>query len=186
VEPHKTVLVLVSGAPGTGKTTLAKSLAEQLRFPLLARDHLKETLMNGLGAPDRAASQSIGRASFALLYAILDVLVDRVPGVIAEANFARGLSEADLSPFVTRARAVLLHCETSPSKVTRRIQARPELDGRHAGHHDLEALPSVLDRIAQGAFEPLDLAVPILTIDTTEGYAPPLPDIVQFVQETTH
>ncbi len=124
MEPDTTVLVLVSGAPGSGKTTLARRLAEELAFPLLTRDGLKETLLDVLGAPDRPASQRLGSASYALLYAVLDALVGTIPGVIAESNFARGRSEGDLRPLVARARAVLLHCGTTPEEVERRIVAR--------------------------------------------------------------
>jgi broad-specificity NMP kinase len=36
-------LVLVSGAPGSGKTTLAVPLAAELGFALLRKDRIKET-----------------------------------------------------------------------------------------------------------------------------------------------
>ncbi|MEU9166957.1 hypothetical protein AB0D34_03985 [Streptomyces sp. NPDC048420] len=36
--------MLVTGAPGAGKSTLALPLAAELRFPLLTKDHIEETL----------------------------------------------------------------------------------------------------------------------------------------------
>jgi predicted kinase len=44
-------LVYVSGAPGSGKTSLAVPLAAELGYPLLAKDRIKETLHDALGAP---------------------------------------------------------------------------------------------------------------------------------------
>jgi 2-phosphoglycerate kinase len=43
--------VLVGGWPAAGKSTLARSLAAELELPLLAKDEIKEALMDGLGYP---------------------------------------------------------------------------------------------------------------------------------------
>ena len=45
------LFVLVAGWPGSGKSTLAAALAAQLTIPLLAKDEIKEALMDGLGRP---------------------------------------------------------------------------------------------------------------------------------------
>ena len=62
-------LVYVSGAPGSGKTSLAVPLAAELGYALLAKDRIKETLHDALGAPepDRAWSRRLGGAAMELL-----------------------------------------------------------------------------------------------------------------------
>jgi adenylate kinase family enzyme len=40
------MFVLVAGPPGSGKSTLARPLAEQLNLPLMAKDPIKEALMD--------------------------------------------------------------------------------------------------------------------------------------------
>ena len=47
------VAVIVNGPPGSGKSTLAGPLAEALSLPLLAKDAVKETLLDQLGFADR-------------------------------------------------------------------------------------------------------------------------------------
>jgi adenylylsulfate kinase-like enzyme len=65
-------LVYVSGAPGSGKTSLAVPLAAELGYALLAKDRIKETLHDALGAPepDRAWSRKLGGAAMELLWAL--------------------------------------------------------------------------------------------------------------------
>jgi predicted kinase len=45
----------VAGWPGSGKSTPATALAAELGLPLLAKDEIKETLMDGLGQPGTVA-----------------------------------------------------------------------------------------------------------------------------------
>ena len=55
--------VLVAGPPGSGKTTVSAPLAAELGLPLLAKDAIKEALMDALGRPaDVEASRQLGRA----------------------------------------------------------------------------------------------------------------------------
>jgi predicted kinase len=51
-EPERR-LVFVSGAPGSGKTSLAVPLAAELGFALLRKDRIKEALMTGWGRQRR-------------------------------------------------------------------------------------------------------------------------------------
>jgi predicted kinase len=62
--------VIVSGPPGSGKTTLALALAPALGLPLIAKDTIKEALMSVLPVPDTDSSRSLGRTSVAALYAV--------------------------------------------------------------------------------------------------------------------
>jgi predicted kinase len=65
-------LVYVSGAPGSGKTSLAIPLAAELGYALVAKDRIKETLHDALGArePDLAWSRRLGGAVMELLWAL--------------------------------------------------------------------------------------------------------------------
>jgi hypothetical protein len=152
-----------------------------LGLPLFSRDRLKEILLDELGVSDRAASRQIGRASYDLLFDIAASLVDASVGVIVESNFRRGLSELDIRPLVQRASAVLLHCRTAHDETVRRYLNRATHEERHAGHFDDVAVADLVQDLAAGKYEPLDLDVPTLVIDTTDGYSPDLTQIGRFV-----
>jgi predicted kinase len=48
-QPANGWFVLVAGWPGSGKSTLAAALAAEPGLPLLAKDEIKEALVEGLG-----------------------------------------------------------------------------------------------------------------------------------------
>jgi predicted kinase len=60
--------VLVGGWPGSGKTTLASALANQLGVAFLSKDEVKEALMDCLGAPATVEeSRELGSAAVTAL-----------------------------------------------------------------------------------------------------------------------
>lgn len=129
--------------------------------------------MDVLGAPDRERSREIGRATYAVLDRAAAALLDAGVGMVLESNFARGVSEPFLAPLVARSRAVLVHCDVPPRLARERYARR----ARHPGHFDELNLGAWRDERA----EPLDLDIPTLAVDTSDGYRPPLEDILAFV-----
>lgn len=66
-QPH---LILVTGLPGTGKSTLARVLARHFAVPLIGKDAIKEPLFDVIGALDRHDSRRLSDASFAVSEAL--------------------------------------------------------------------------------------------------------------------
>ena len=48
-EISKRFILLVSGAPASGKSTLARALAQIFAYPLISKDTIKESLFDSLG-----------------------------------------------------------------------------------------------------------------------------------------
>ena len=179
-------LVIVSGAPGTGKTTLAQIIAPRLGLPLFARDKLKERLDDTFrSAPESAGliidSSALGRASYAMLFDVVDALATAGVGVVIESNFRRGIAEHELRPLVAATSAVLVHCSLTNDAVVARFVGRAGSPDRHAVHPDLDRLPALRDDLEAGRFEPLDLSIPTLRVDTADGYDPSIDEIIGFV-----
>ncbi len=162
VQATKQRIVLVSGPPASGKTTLARPLAERLGFALLTKDDIKEPLFTALeGAPgDVEFSRRIGAAAMELLWA----LAPHCPTVVLEANF-RTQSSYDRAQVAlidrSGAQVVEVYCRLPREEASRRFAERARLERHHPAHVLTEMSP---DRIAEYE-EPFALS-PVIEVDT--------------------
>jgi predicted kinase len=182
VQSRPPAFVIVSGAPGSGKTTLAERLSPDLRLPLLNKDALKEVLADAMGHPaDVPASMRLGDGAYAVLYQTVAALLEAGSGAIVESNFRRGVSEADLLPLVgATGGACLVHCTADPATLSARYADRFARGERHAVHLDGDRKAGLANDLAAGRFEPLDLPIPTLVVDTTAGWRPRYEEIRDF------
>jgi AAA domain len=150
-------LVLVTGPPASGKTTLAQPLARQLGLPLLGKDTIKEALFDSLGTGDRAWSRRLGAASYAVLLA----LARELSAAVLDANFY-----PDHGPGLLPAcpRPIEVFCRCPAAEVERRFTRRAP--ARHPGHVD-HVLDAQLKATLDGGVGPLGLGGPVLEVDTT-------------------
>jgi len=164
----KPVLVIVNGLPGSGKTTLAKRLAEDIHLPLFSRDHLYETLYDAFEGDDKR----MGLAAFRLMYEVTGAVLTAGHGAIVEGFFGR--PDLRTAEFLQLQRRVdfmpfQILCRADGAVLVKRFLARANSPERHASHADADLawLEANRERLLQGTLEPLALDGPLVEIDTT-------------------
>jgi glucokinase len=158
--------VLVNGVPASGKSTVARALADATGWPLLTLDTVKDALFAHLGTGDRDYNRLLGRASYEAIFALAAdfpddavVLIDAWFGFQPREALDRHLARAKI------ARAVEIWCHAAPDVIGARYAAR--LHERSAGHLGAGYVPELIE-LAQRA-KPLG-AFPLHAVDTTQAF----------------
>lgn len=164
------LVILVNGLPATGKTTLARRLASDLRLPLLAKDAIKETLFETLGWSDRAWSQRLGTATMALLYLLLQEQLRAGKSCVVECNF---YPDRDTQRFLDLSQSYRftpfqILCEADGPTLYARYRERALSDARHPGHVETHNIDEHRDLLLCGHIDPLDIGGELHSLDTTD------------------
>jgi predicted kinase len=162
-------ILIVTGLPCTGKTTLGKRLAEDLRLPFISKDPIKERLFDTLGWSDREWSRRLGKATMDILYLLVEIELEAGRSFLVECNFdpalatGRFLDLYEKYPF----NACQVLCHTEGKVLLERFKQRAESGERHPGHVDHTTYDELAPLLLTGTCEPLRIGGPVLPVDTT-------------------
>jgi predicted kinase len=146
-------LVVVTGLPGTGKTTIAERLGDRLSFPVLRKDAFKEILFDRLGWSDEDWSDLLDEACYDMLWSLCDTELRAGRTIIVESNFEPEVHAARIAELGQQhqARLIEVHCRTDRPVLVERFKERVESGERHPGHAEQseevmeeEAIPKLL------------------------------------------
>jgi predicted kinase len=169
-ESHERSIIMVSGAPASGKSTLARALATIFGYALLSKDTFKESLFDSLGARLGSNADSPAVLSRLLSRTAMDLLWSVAPccsQVILEANF-RPRNEYERERFAAlRGRKLEVYCRCSPQEAQRRFRERaPRVD-----HHPAHSMKTLSTELLAEFDRPLGMC-PVIEVDTERPVDP--------------
>ena len=167
---NKSHLIVVTGRPAAGKTTLAKFLAKELGLPLVSKDSIREVLFDQLGWKDRAWAQLLGRASINLMFYFAEAQLEAGCSLIMDNSFAPTLSTARFQAFQIQYKTGIIQivCNADAETLFRRFYDRARSGDRHLGHGDEAVLDELRANLSKELSQIMDLGGPVISVDTTD------------------
>lgn len=176
-------LIILSGLPASGKSTVAKALQGAFPYPILEKDRIKECLFDTLGFESHAEKRRLDAAAARILLQNAEDILQAGGSLILDNNFDTAAGEA-LRALQERCRprSVTVLLTADEDALYERYLARDQAHTRHPGHAlsdrypPLPGDPAVSPMEREGfARRYLDRGMgqvnwdgPVLSVDTTD------------------
>lgn len=174
-------LIVVSGPPGVGKSTLARRLGEVLPAPVLDKD----TIKSGIVLTERRQALRLdpaGRAAIETLWSAATLLLASGCTTIVEAAFHREHFDASLAAVEGLGEIRLVCCFAPPHVAKDRYAQRARSAGNRYAHADAAVIAEMDARdFDWSVYDLRGIRRDTLVVDTSDGYQPSFEQIRSFV-----
>lgn len=174
-------LVVVSGPPGAGKTTLAHLLARRIGCPAVCRDEIKEGMVHAAGDFAATPADVLTLRTLPTFFKVLELLLTAGVTTVAEAAFQDRLWNPGLRPLIGIADIRVVHCKVDAQTAFGRVRRRQDENAIRRAHADAYLGDQQAHAVGHHGFQPVQLDVPAIEVDTSDGYRPGLDEITAFV-----
>ena len=182
---RKPICIIVTGRPGSGKTTLSGKLADRLRMPVVSRDGIKEGYVNTYGVKHHRLPPDVNRLVTDLFFDIVNRYLVAKVSVIIEAAFQHRIWEPRVSRILELCTPVFVVCAIDGMVAARRHLQRglddPDRELYH-GDRRVEIYRRTGEIAPPGNYTPPDFDLPTIHVSTEDGYLPGIDEIVKRVR----
>ncbi|MEO5929875.1 MAG: AAA family ATPase [Candidatus Kapaibacterium sp.] len=160
-------LIVITGPPCTGKTSLSGMISGRYSIPAFGKDMIKESLADVLNNGGDIPSRRLGIAAEELLYVVAEELMRLGGSVIIEGTFKDSYARMPISGLAARHAAdiIQIQCVADPEILLRRYRLR---HGRHPVHPAPDGTEEFERDMRRGRYDPIDIPGIIITHDTTD------------------
>lgn len=178
-------LVIVSGATATGKTYIAKNIADRMKYTLYSKDAIKEELFDKHLRTKHNYFWYEKKAK-SIFFDEIKNSISKDISIVVENNFMKN-DKRRLSALINKeVQVVEIYCIARGFTRLKRFIKRGESELRHKAHYDRKWYPTVFIGCLLGyigikwPYGPLAITSKVLTLDTTDFSKVGMEQIVEF------
>ena len=163
--------MLVSGHPGAGKTTLGRAIGDVMHLPHVNRDRLRD----GMWVTDPTSIDQ--PRTWQVFLDTIRLFLDNGISLVVDQTLYLGMVD-DLRALTERGDVinVLVRCPNAYERWFAKVTSDPR--GVSA---DFDAVVERVHRQRDEMANPLPLGVPVIEVDTSDGYDPPLDELARLI-----
>ena len=175
----KPKLIIVTGRPGAGKTTLSERLSREWYLPMVSRDRIKEGYVHTVGKSHDELPEGGNLEATNTFFEALEFMLDHNISCIAEAAFQHKLWSARLEQLKDKADIHILICYVDAQLALDRFLERGLNDPARISFHGDKGVHMYKQGIMPepGPYEEPKLDLPTYRVETTDGYHPSLEEL---------
>jgi predicted kinase len=163
-------IIIVTGRPAAGKSTLAKWLSQELKLPAVSKDSIREELFDRLGWKDRKWAQELSKASVDMMFYFAKATLEVGQSIIMDNSFHPPVSNQRVIALKEQynARSIQIVCDSDRETLFQRLKSRADSGNRHPGHGDQDVLEGLYENLADTSSRILEIGGSVIEVDTTD------------------
>lgn len=177
--------VIVTGRPGSGKTTLSKKLGQQLWMPVISRDEIKEGYVNTFGVKHNKLSPDTNGIVSNFFFDVIGYYLINKISIVIEAAFQHEVWETRMSTILESSHPYIIVCSIDSDLAAKRHLHRgldnPNREFYH-GDKRVSIYRDTGEMAPPNRYVAPNFNVPTLHVLTENDYSPSIDEISRRIQ----